>query len=52
MRSPSSEQSWPSRESILPELKIALPNADFVIEGYVDPREPSGLLLNPIQRRR
>ena len=28
--------SWPSRENILPELKIALPNADFVIEGYVD----------------
>ena len=24
----------------LPELKTVLPNADFVIEGYVDPTEP------------
>jgi hypothetical protein len=24
----------------LPELKIVLPNAKFVIEGYVGPREP------------
>jgi len=42
--------SWPSLENILPELKTVLPNvrfrcasarqADFVIEGYVDPREP------------
>ena len=24
----------------MPELKTVLPNADFVIEGYVDPREP------------
>jgi len=24
-------------ENILPELKTVLPNADFVIEGYVDP---------------
>ena len=32
--------SWPSVENILPELKTVLPNADFVIEGYVDPREP------------
>jgi hypothetical protein len=39
--------SWPSLENILPELKTVLPNAclrqgfgrqaDFVIEGYVDP---------------
>jgi len=27
--------SWPSVENILPELKTVLPNADFVIEGYV-----------------
>ena len=33
-------QAWPSLENILPELKTVLPNADFVIEGYVDPREP------------
>jgi len=26
--------------NILPELKTVLPNADFVIEGYVDPTEP------------
>ena len=32
--------SWPSVENILPELKTVLPNADFVIEGYVDPTEP------------
>ncbi len=32
--------SWPGLENILPELKIVLPNADFVIEGYVDSREP------------
>ena len=42
--------SWPSLEIILPELKTVLPGAclrcaaarqaDFVIEGYVDPREP------------
>ena len=32
--------SWPSLENILPELKTVLPNADFVIEGYVDPTEP------------
>ena len=31
--------SWPSLENILPELKTVLPNADFVIEGYVDPTE-------------
>ena len=31
--------SWPSLENILPGLKTVLPNADFVIEGYVDPRE-------------
>ena len=31
---------WPGFEDILPELKTVLPNADFVIEGYVDPREP------------
>ena len=31
---------WPSLENILPELKTVLPNANFVIEGYVDPREP------------
>ena len=24
----------------MPELKTVLPNADFVIEGYVDPTEP------------
>jgi hypothetical protein len=29
--------SSPSLENILPELKTVLPNADFVIEGYVDP---------------
>jgi hypothetical protein len=29
--------SWPSLENIFPELKTVLPNADFVIEGYVDP---------------
>jgi len=29
-----------SPENILPELKSVLPNADFVIEGCVDPREP------------
>jgi UbiD family decarboxylase len=29
-----------SLENILPELKTVLPHADFVIEGYVDPREP------------
>ncbi len=29
-----------SLENILPELKTILPHADFVIEGYVDPREP------------
>ena len=28
------------RENILPELKTVLPNADFAIEIYVDPREP------------
>jgi len=28
-----------SLENILPELKTVLPNADFVIEGYVDPAE-------------
>ena len=28
-----------SLENILSELKTVLPNADFVIEGYVDPRE-------------
>ena len=27
-------------ENILPELKTASPNADFVIEGYIDPIEP------------
>ncbi len=27
-------------ENILPELKTVLSNVDFVIEGYVDPREP------------
>jgi UbiD family decarboxylase len=32
--------SWPSLENISPELKTVLPNADFVIEGYVDPHEP------------
>ena len=32
--------NWPSLENILPELKTVLPNADFVIEGYVDPTEP------------
>ena len=32
--------SWPSLENILPELKTVLPNADFVIEGCVDPTEP------------
>ena len=32
--------SWPSLENISPELKTVFPNADFVIEGYVDPREP------------
>ncbi len=31
---------WASLENILPELKTVLPNADFVIEGYVDPTEP------------
>ena len=31
---------WPSLENILPKLKTVLPNADFVIEGYVDPRDP------------
>jgi len=46
----SLHKSWPSLEYILPELKTVLPNAclrqgfgrqaDFVIEGYVDPREP------------
>ena len=30
----------PRLENILPELKTVLPNADFVIEGYVDPTEP------------
>jgi hypothetical protein len=30
--------SRPSFENILPELKTVLPDADFVIEGYVDPR--------------
>ena len=30
----------PSFENISPELKTVLPNADFVIEGYVDPTEP------------
>ena len=29
-----------SSENILPELKTVLPNADFVIESYVDPTEP------------
>ena len=29
--------SWPILENILPELKTVLPNAGFVIEGYVDP---------------
>jgi len=24
----------------LPESKTVLPNADFVIEGYIDPTEP------------
>jgi 3-polyprenyl-4-hydroxybenzoate decarboxylase len=32
--------SRPSLENILLELKTVLPNADFVIEGYVDPTEP------------
>ena len=32
--------SSPSLENILPELKTVSPNADFVIEGYVDPTEP------------
>jgi UbiD family decarboxylase len=32
--------SWPSLENILSELKTVLTNADFVIEGYVDPTEP------------
>ena len=42
--------SWLTFENILPELKAVLPNAclrqgfgrqaDFVIEGYVDPTEP------------
>ena len=27
-------------ENILHDLETFLPNADFVIEGYVDPREP------------
>ena len=33
-------QSWPSLENSLPELKTVLSNANFVIEGYVDPTEP------------
>jgi putative addiction module killer protein len=32
-----SVQRAPRFENILPELKTVLPNADFVIEGYVDP---------------
>ena len=32
--------SWPSLGNILPELKTVLPNASFVIEGYVDSTEP------------
>lgn len=31
---------WPIFETFLPELKTVLPNADFVLEGYVDPTEP------------
>ena len=27
-------------EIILPQLKTVLPHAGFVIEGYVEPREP------------
>jgi hypothetical protein len=45
------ERTWPNLENISFELKTVLPNADFVIEGYVDPAEPwrdEGLFIDHI----
>jgi UbiD family decarboxylase len=37
---PTNDIRLASLENILPEFKTVLPNADFVIEGDIDPTEP------------